>query len=74
MDILVTNARMSSNLINNCKKNFSLIENFNEANYYYHTSGCCVAIATQQPDVLTYTGIYQMWCTAYKVALEDGLI
>ena len=25
----------------------------------YHTSGCCVAITTQQPDVLTYTGIYQ---------------
>ena len=21
----------------------------------YHTSGCCVAIATQQPDVLAYT-------------------
>ena len=32
----------------------------------YHTSGCCVAIATQQPDVSAYTGIYQMLCTAYK--------
>ena len=40
----------------------------------YHTSGCCVAIATQQPDVSTYTGIYQMRCTAYKVAPDDGLI
>ena len=40
----------------------------------YHTSGCCVAIATQQPDVLPYTGIYQMRCTAYKVAHDDGLI
>ena len=40
----------------------------------YHTSGCCVAIATQQPDVSTYTGIYQTRCTAYKVAPEDGLI
>ena len=39
-------------------------------------SGCCVAIATQQPDVSTYmyTGIYQMRCTAYKVAPDDGLI
>ena len=26
---------------------------------WYHKSGCCVAIATQQPDVPTYTGIYQ---------------
>ena len=40
----------------------------------YHTSGCCVAIATQQPDVPAYTGIYQMRCTAYKVAPDDGLI
>ena len=40
----------------------------------YHTSGCCVAIATQQPDLSAYTGIYQMRCTAYKVAPDDGLI
>ena len=40
----------------------------------YHTSGCCTATATQQPHVLAYTGIYQMRCTAYKVASEDGLI
>ena len=40
----------------------------------YHTSGCCVAIATQQPDVSAYTGIYQMRCTAYKVAPDDELI
>ena len=40
----------------------------------YHTSGCCMAIATQQPDVLAYTGIYQMRTTAYKIAPEDGLI
>ena len=40
----------------------------------FHTSGCCVAIATQQPDVPAYTDIYQMRCTAYKVAPEDGLI
>ena len=33
-----------------------------------------LAIATQQPDVLAYTGIYQMRCTAYKVAPEDGVI
>ena len=26
----------------------------------YHTSGCCVAIVTQQSDVSAYTGIYQM--------------
>ena len=32
----------------------------------YHRSGCSVAIATQQPDVSAYTGIYQMRCTAYK--------
>ena len=32
----------------------------------YHTSGCCVAITTQQPDVPAYTGVYQMRCTAYK--------
>ena len=30
------------------------------------TCGCCVVIA--------YTGIYQMRCTAYKVAPDDGLI
>ena len=40
----------------------------------YHKSGCCVAIATQQPDVSAYTGIHQMRCTAYKVAPEDGLV
>ena len=40
----------------------------------YHTSGCCVAIATQQPDVPAYTGIYQMRCAAYKVAPDGGLI
>ena len=33
----------------------------------YHT-------ATQQPDVSAYTGIYEMRCTAYKVAPDDGLI
>ena len=32
----------------------------------YHTSSCCVAIATQHPDVSVYTGIYHMRCTAYK--------
>ena len=41
---------------------------------YAGTSGCCVAIATQQPDVSAYTGIYQRRCTAYKVAPDDGLI
>ena len=41
---------------------------------YAETSGCCVAIATQQPDLSAYTGIYQMRCTAYKVAPDDGLI
>ena len=40
----------------------------------YHTSGCCVTVATRQPDVSAYTGIYQMRCTAYKVAPDDGLI
>ena len=40
----------------------------------YHTSGCCVAIATKQPDVSPHTGIYQIQYTAYKVAPEDGLI
>ena len=40
----------------------------------YHTSGCCLAIATHQPDVSAYTGIYQMRCTVYKVPPEDGLI
>ena len=39
----------------------------------YHTCGCCVTISTQQPDVPAYTGIYQMRCTAYKVAPDDGL-
>ena len=33
-----------------------------------------MAIATQQPDVSAYTGIYQIRCTAYKVARVDGLI
>ena len=45
---------------------------------YANTSGCFVATATQQPDVWyrhipAYTGTYQMRCTAYKVAPEDGL-
>ena len=40
----------------------------------YHTSVCCVAIATQQTDVPAYTGIYQMRCTVHKVAPDDGLI
>ena len=40
----------------------------------FHTSGYCVAIATQMTEVSAYTGIYQMWCTAYKVAPEDRLI
>ena len=45
-----------------------------------HVSDCispssgAIAIATQQPDVSAYTGIYQMRCTAYKVAADDGLI
>ena len=33
-----------------------------------------LAIATQQPDVPAYTGVYQTRCTAYKVAPDDGLI
>ena len=49
---------------------------------YTDTSGCCVVMATQQPDVLCdyshttarRTGIYQMRCTAYKVSPDDGLI
>ena len=40
----------------------------------YHTCGCRVAIAIQQPHVSAYTGIYQIRCTAYKVAPDDGLI
>ena len=40
---------------------------------YANTSGCCVVIAKQQTDVLAYTGIYQMRCTAYKVVPDDGL-
>ena len=40
----------------------------------YHTSDCGVVVATQQPDVSAYTGIYQIRCAAYKVAAEDGLI
>ena len=40
----------------------------------YHTCGCCVAIAIQQPHVSAYTGIYQIRCTAHKVAPDDGLI
>ena len=37
-------------------------------------SDSCVAIATQLSDFSTYTGIYQIRCTAYKVAPDDGLI
>ena len=38
---------------------------------YADTSGCCVAIAHNSQ---TYgIGIYQMRCTAYKVAPDDGL-
>ena len=40
---------------------------------YAGTTGCCVAIATQQPVVSACIGIYQMPCTAYKVAPDDGL-
>ena len=35
----------------------------------YQKSGCCVAIATQQPDVPAYTGIYKMRRIAYKKLL-----
>ena len=31
-------------------------------------------IAAQQPDVPAHTDMYQMRCTAYKVAPDDGLI
>ena len=43
------------------------------SSYNMYTFGCCVAIATQQPNVSEYTGVYQMRCTAYKVAPDDGL-
>ena len=38
----------------------------------YHTFGCCVATARRM--VSAYTDIYQMRCTAYKVAPDDGLV
>ena len=41
---------------------------------YAGTSGSCVAIATQQPHVPAYSGIYLLQCTAYKVVPDDGLI
>ena len=34
----------------------------------------CGCTASQQPDLSAYTDIYQMRCTAYKVAPEDGPI
>ena len=37
----------------------------------YHTSGCCVTIATQQPHVPAYT---KCDVQLIKVAPEDGLI
>ena len=37
----------------------------------YHTSGCCVAIAIQQPDVSAYT---KCDVQLIKVAPDDGLI
>ena len=40
----------------------------------YHTSVCCVAMATQQTDVSAYTNTYQTRRTAHKVAPDDGLI
>ena len=40
----------------------------------YHTSGCCMAIATQQPDVPTYTGYTKCDVQLIKVAPDDGLI
>ena len=36
-------------------------------------NSCDQTLATQQPDVPAYTGIYQMRCTAYKVAPDDEL-
>ena len=38
---------------------------------WYHTSGCCVAKTTQQPDVSAYTK-YDV--QLIKVAPDDGLI
>ena len=35
-------------------------------------SDCCVTTATQQPDISTYTGIYQMRCKAYEVVPDYG--
>ena len=32
-----------------------------------------LSVTTQQPDVPAYTGIYQIRCTAYKFAPDDGL-
>ena len=37
----------------------------------YHTCGCCVAIATQQPDVSAYT---KCDVQLIKVAPDDGLM
>ena len=42
-----------------------------ESLYRLSYPGCCVVITTQQAY---RAGIYQMRCTAYKVAPDDGLI
>ena len=59
-----------------CSTCFGLYQSIFSSNFisctshlvYAGTSGCCVAIATQQPDVSAYTGIYQMACAAYKIS------
>ena len=57
-----------------CSTCFELYQSIIRSNFisctsdfvYAGTSGCCVAIPN--------TGIYQMRCTTYKVAPDDGLI
>ena len=63
-----------------CSTCFGLYQSVIRSNFLSCTSNLVyagtirVAIATQQPHVLEYIGIYQMRCTAYKVAPDDGLI
>ena len=52
-------------------RTYFLLHALHFSDYISPSSG---AIATQQPHVTAYTGIYQTRCTAYKVAPDDGLI
>ena len=59
-------------LVRNQEQLYKLYIAFGVCRYVWLLCGYSHKTATRM--VLAYTGIYQMRCTAYKVAPDDGLI